>query len=81
MPAVRRSGSHRKGYNMIEAFEGICRERNICDFSMGGGNAKGIFMLVPWSRAVPNGTHIDVRGRAVSLSYPVYGKRIRRQKR
>ena len=31
---------------MIRNFEDFCRELNCCGFSMGGGNAKGIFALI-----------------------------------
>jgi len=33
---------------MIQNFEDFCRELNICGFSMGGGNAKGIFALIDY---------------------------------
>lgn len=32
--------------NMIQNFEDFCRELSRCGFSMGGGNAKGIFALI-----------------------------------
>ena len=31
---------------MIQNFEDFCLELNSCGFSMGGGNAKGIFALI-----------------------------------
>ena len=33
---------------MIQNFEDFCRELNTCGFSMGGGNAKGIFALIDY---------------------------------
>ena len=33
---------------MIQNFEDFCRELNNCGFSMGGGNAKGIFALIDY---------------------------------
>ena len=33
---------------MIQNFEDFCRELNSCGFSMGGGNAKGIFALIDY---------------------------------
>ena len=33
---------------MIRNFEDFCRELNSCGFSMGGGNAKGIFALIDY---------------------------------
>ncbi len=33
---------------MIRNFEDFCRELHSCGFSMGGGNAKGIFALIPY---------------------------------
>ena len=33
---------------MIRNFEDFCRELNSCGFSMGGGNAKGIFALIEY---------------------------------
>lgn len=33
---------------MIRNFEDFCRELNQCGFSMGGGNAKGIFALIDY---------------------------------
>ena len=33
---------------MIRNFEDFCRELNTCGFSMGGGNAKGIFALIDY---------------------------------
>ena len=33
---------------MIRNFEDFCRELNNCGFSMGGGNAKGIFALIDY---------------------------------
>ena len=33
---------------MIRNFEDFCRELNACGFSMGGGNAKGIFALIDY---------------------------------
>lgn len=33
---------------MINNFEDFCRELRSCGFSMGGGNAKGIFALIPY---------------------------------
>ena len=33
---------------MIQNFEDFCRELNGCGFSMGGGNAKGIFALIDY---------------------------------
>ena len=33
---------------MIRNFEDFCRELNDCGFSMGGGNAKGIFALIDY---------------------------------
>lgn len=34
---------------MIQNFEDFCRELRACGFSMGGGNAKGIFALIPYN--------------------------------
>lgn len=31
---------------MIQNFDDFCREMLLCGFSMGGGNAKGIFALI-----------------------------------
>ncbi len=31
---------------MVQNFEDFCRELNICGFSMGGGNAKGIYAVI-----------------------------------
>ncbi len=33
---------------MIQNFVDFCRELNHCGFSMGGGNAKGIFVLIDY---------------------------------
>ena len=33
---------------MIRSFDDFCRELNVCGFSMGGGNAKGIFALIDY---------------------------------
>lgn len=33
---------------MIHNFEDFCKELNRCGFSMGGGNAKGIFALIDY---------------------------------
>ncbi len=33
---------------MIQNFDDFCRELNNCGFSMGGGNAKGIFALIDY---------------------------------
>lgn len=33
---------------MIRNFEDFCRDLHSCGFSMGGGNAKGIFALIPY---------------------------------
>ena len=33
---------------MIQNFEDFCRELNKSGFSMGGGNAKGIFALIDY---------------------------------
>lgn len=33
---------------MIRNFEDFCRELNVCGFSMGGGNAKGVFALIDY---------------------------------
>ena len=33
---------------MIQNFEDFCRELKNCGFSMGGGNAKGIFALIDY---------------------------------
>ena len=33
---------------MIRNFEDFCRELNLRGFSMGGGNAKGIFALIDY---------------------------------
>ncbi len=33
---------------MIQNFEDFCRELLSCGFSMGGGNAKGIFALIDY---------------------------------
>lgn len=33
---------------MISSFEDFCQELHRCGFSMGGGNAKGIFALIPY---------------------------------
>ena len=33
---------------MIQNFEDFCRELNNCGFTMGGGNAKGIFALIDY---------------------------------
>ena len=33
---------------MIQNFEDFCRELNSCGFSMGGGNARGIFALIDY---------------------------------
>ena len=34
---------------MINNFSDFCRELTKCGFSMGGGNAKGVFALIPYS--------------------------------
>ena len=34
--------------SMISSFEDFCHELHRCGFSMGGGNAKGIFALIPY---------------------------------
>ena len=34
---------------MIRIFEDFCRELNSSGFSMGGGNAKGIFALIDYN--------------------------------
>lgn len=34
--------------SMISNFEDFCQELHRCGFSMGGGNAKGIFALIPY---------------------------------
>ena len=33
---------------MIQNFDDFCRELKTCGFSMGGGNAKGIFALIDY---------------------------------
>ncbi len=33
---------------MIRDFDDFCRELNTCGFSLGGGNAKGIFALIDY---------------------------------
>lgn len=33
---------------MIQNYEDFCRELNSCGFSMGGGNAKGVFALIDY---------------------------------
>ena len=33
---------------MIQNYEDFCRELNSCGFSMGGGNAKGVFALIAY---------------------------------
>ena len=38
---------------MIRDFEDFCRELQSCGFSMGGGNAKGIFALIDFDWTVP----------------------------
>ena len=44
---------------MIQNFDDFCRELNRCGFSMGGGNAKGIYAVIPYDwKNTPTGCNI-----------------------
>ncbi len=46
---------------MIQNFEDFCRELNSCGFSMGGGNAKGIFALIDYDWTEQDGLDTSVK--------------------
>lgn len=46
---------------MIRNFEDFCRELNSCGFTMGGGNAKGIFALIDYDWTNQDGLDTPVK--------------------
>lgn len=46
---------------MLRNFEDFCRELHSCGFSMGGGNAKGIFALIPYDWTNQNAIDTPVK--------------------
>lgn len=47
---------------MIRNFEYFYQELHRCGFSMGGGNAKGVFALIPYDWSNQNAIDTPVKG-------------------
>lgn len=48
IPRIHYGGCQKGGRSLIHNFEEFCGELSECGFSMGGGNAKGIFAVIPY---------------------------------
>lgn len=62
----------RRRAKMICNFEDFCRELSECGFSMGGGNAKGIYSVIPYDWTEQENQGINIAHRSFCLDVRIW---------